>query len=1610
MKTQISRLAHDPEKRYSAVYQQQGRMITDSDWNELVSVLHERIERTLGEVVGNGVPRASRLTVTKVGSSFQIQPGTVYVDGLRSELRPAVAPAPGSAAAPVAFTAQPDFPGAPNPPADARIYVDVWERSVVSLEDPALRDPGLHGADTCSRTQTMLQLKCCPATLSPTDPAKNPRVGEGVVSLSLWANSEAGERVDPCLTQTSERSRIGNYLFRIEVHDAKLTASGANESLELTLKWSSENGAEQHSLVWRDETGTEIRNYENLPPDFLSGHYTYELYDDACEKHLGAHLLASFTPSRGLFRTAAQLTGTPPQIEGRDACYVRRWDGYLTLTLSRATSARNWVPNPTTLAGVDKGEALRTQDPGYGYVEFLASGSVGSLRASLESLSVTLELGDHAFLPGDYWLAVVREGGEYYEDASVDRRVEVLRGGKPVGIVHHYLELAQVAGGAIRPYTADGVEARRLDFPPLTNLSAERVGYDPTSQGGRWDDINESVGGLPRRPITVQEALDDLAQNLESSDVSYVLPPCLTTDYGSPTMNALIAADIANKVTGADGKTRTKLEDLANALLCKLDARRLPYDPTVAPERWSDVTEQTWVRKFGGAGNDVNFGLAVDQLGNIVIAGRFQGTVAFGAIALTSAGGFDGYLAKLDPAGNVLWARQFGSFGTDRGEALAVDANGNIVLVGTFSGTLTLGTVPPLTAVSTSDGFVAKFDPAGNCLWARRMGGASGTAGGALAIAPNGTIAACGYYVGAFTISGSALTVAGAGVADVFFVTLDPNGLPTQLKGFGAPGTDGASSVVADPAGGFVLSGVFQNTVTFGTATLSALTESDLFVVKLDVASNVVWARSFGGRMADNPAVTMGPGGTVVVTGSFIGTMTFDAPLTSAAGSADAFLALLEPTGAPRWSRRFGGTSTDVARTVAVRGDRIVIGGYFGGVIDFGGGSLMAESIDAFLAVFDANGVYQHAERFGGPGQTLGVSVAVTSDNALLLAGMISGNVEFGGTLLTSDGASDAFVTKLRFEGPRTVQDAIDELVRQLDSADIAYLMPACASEHDSVRKRLPSLSGLPNGAETRVASVLNGLLCELDAGAIPYSSRDTTVPAGSIRDLMVKKVGGDSMAGPLTINDPGTSVVTLKVNGVLETQELRLLAPAGTPDRAVLTYEASSGLARWRQTSLTAWNLTGGALTTDPVSVTGNVGIGTASPRAKLEVNGAIMPAAGNAASAGILFPPNPGNGAGDAAWIRYYARTGEATTFEIGTSNDPNDHIALMASGNVGVGTTEPAAKLHVVGGAIMPTVGNAATAGIMFPQNAFTGGGDAAWIRYYARTGESTTFEIGTSNDPDDHIALMASGNVGVGTTAPVNKLDVAGDVALNGKHAFRASADGWLRLNQDGANTAGTHTPGLFAPNSLNVGGRNGWVNPGGGNAWVAGQLVSSSVVTSGEIEAQGAFLRVRGAGNEQTYLGGDGAGSDVQIGSFNGAIGGVGFWNAQNAQYMDIHYLRSFPHSDARSKTNIEGISGALDVVKRLRGVLYDWKAENLRSKHGKEAGFIAQEIQEVLPAAVNEDGRGLLGIAMNAIPPYLVEAIKEQQTEIDMLRKAVAALGEKVAELASRAGEKEGKR
>src|SRR5260370_27876741 len=114
-----------------------------------------------------------------------------------------------------------------------------------------------------------------------------------------------------------------------------------------------------------------------------------------------------------------------------------------------------------------------------------------------------------------------------------------------------------------------------------------------------------------------------------------------------------------------------------------------------------------WVLGLGGAGGDCGQSVAIDSSGNTVAAGFFQGTVNFGSGALTSAGGYDMFIAKYSSAGVCLWSRRFGGAGDEIVKRVALDGSGNIVVVGKFSGTSDFGG-RVLTSAGGPELFIAK--------------------------------------------------------------------------------------------------------------------------------------------------------------------------------------------------------------------------------------------------------------------------------------------------------------------------------------------------------------------------------------------------------------------------------------------------------------------------------------------------------------------------------------------------------------------------------------------------------------------------------------------------------------------------------------------------------------------------------------------------------------------------------------------------------------------------------------------------------------------------------------------------------------------------------------
>lgn len=455
MKTQISRDSHNASKRYSGVYHQQGRMLTDADWNELADIVKDRLADVLSDVIGSGAPRGRGLIQVTGGATptVELHWGYVYVDGVVAQVRPDESVGAGSSA--FQYTHQADFPSAAPLPGTGnyRLYLDVWERPVLYFENAALRDAGLHGADTCTRTQTMAQVKRCPTSVDPENPSHNPARGNAELSLQIRAGMTGHDPCDPCADEVQLQERTGNYLFRVEIHDVVMGAGGTPN--RVTLKWSSENGAEQY------EVGNE-------PLGFKSDQWIYEFVsggddDFACDKHLGVHHADSgWAPRRGTLSEG--YPASPPA----GLTLVRRWDGYCEL--QRATD-NSWSLAEVSAVrqGMDRGVRLSPDAGGDAPGRFNAGTTI---EIKLDAIELTLNLLDKQLVAGDYWMVAVRE-------AVHGPGSPLLQNAEPMGIAHHYLTLGDASGTGIT--WAQGVwnaeRLRQFDFPPLSDLNANDVGY-----------------------------------------------------------------------------------------------------------------------------------------------------------------------------------------------------------------------------------------------------------------------------------------------------------------------------------------------------------------------------------------------------------------------------------------------------------------------------------------------------------------------------------------------------------------------------------------------------------------------------------------------------------------------------------------------------------------------------------------------------------------------------------------------------------------------------------------------------------------------------------------------------------------------------------------------------------------------------------------------------------------------------------------------------------------------------------------------------------------------------------------------------------------------------
>ncbi|MCI0528192.1 MAG: SBBP repeat-containing protein, partial [Nitrospira sp.] len=243
-----------------------------------------------------------------------------------------------------------------------------------------------------------------------------------------------------------------------------------------------------------------------------------------------------------------------------------------------------------------------------------------------------------------------------------------------------------------------------------------------------------------------------------------------------------------------------------------------------------------WAKRAGGTGEDHGREIVIDSLGNTYVTGHFQNTAAFDTITLTSTGGLDLFLAKYDTSGNLVWIKQFGGTGDDIGRGIDVDNSINIYLTGTFMNTITFGSTV-LTSAGNEDAFLVKCDGSGNVLWAKRGGGTGLDRPKNIVVDESGNSYLSGHYNGITTFGSgepTQITLSHAGSADAFIAKYDTLGHFLWAKRAGASGEDIGFSIAVDNSGRSIVTGSFEGTVTFDAITLTGVGSQDIFTAQLD--------------------------------------------------------------------------------------------------------------------------------------------------------------------------------------------------------------------------------------------------------------------------------------------------------------------------------------------------------------------------------------------------------------------------------------------------------------------------------------------------------------------------------------------------------------------------------------------------------------------------------------------------------------------------------------------------------------------------------------------------------------------------------------------------------
>lgn len=425
-----------------------------------------------------------------------------------------------------------------------------------------------------------------------------------------------------------------------------------------------------------------------------------------------------------------------------------------------------------------------------------------------------------------------------------------------------------------------------------------------------------------------------------------------------------------------------------------------------------------WVQTFGGANSDEGKSLVVDESGNIYMVGNYSDKLALningGDVEINSLGDDDIFIAKLNKDNNLLWVKTIGGSHKDSGNDIFLDKNGNIYIVGEFSGTVDFD---PNSSVTTKisrglkDVFILKLNSQGDYQWVYQIGGNNEAEGKALNIDEYGNILVIGNFQSNLLFNEVFQNnLISNGNKDIFIIKIDINGNLIWANSYGGIGDDSGLDTHIDSENEIILTGYFSNNMILPLNGILNLTSDggfDIFVIKINNFGDLLWAKKIGGIGNDiGYSVVSNDENDILITGGFENTVNFDPIATNFSltsnGLSDIFYLKCNSAGNFNFVKSIGSTFNDYGNSITIdnNGNSFITGLKSGSFsISEGGGGTGTPQTNSFIAMFNVEGELIWNKSLGNfISPILGNSIKLDKFGNILLTGLFRRTVNFSPT------------------------------------------------------------------------------------------------------------------------------------------------------------------------------------------------------------------------------------------------------------------------------------------------------------------------------------------------------------------------------------------------------------------------------------------------------------------------------------------------------------------------------------------------------------------------------------------------------------------------------------